>query len=308
MRVLVRNRKKAIFWRIMKELQVTSNISAMIRIGLALVLAAVLAPAALAAPKRVVSTFLCTDEYVFRLLPRERIAALSYEATDRHPVVSTVADKAKGIPVIHPDTETVLALHPDLVVMYAGVNRRLRDNLKRQGIAVLDVPWADSIADIRKVTTMLGAAFGARDKAAAMLATMDRDLAAARARAPHPPVRTIFYQPNGYAQTSGYAKDIMSVAGLEDVAPASLASNGTGTLPVETVVKLAPELLVLGGEEKSGSARAYQILHHPAFAALKGRTLARHAVLTELMCPGPWSTGAAGTFADMALAARQGRH
>jgi iron complex transport system substrate-binding protein len=280
----------------------------MVYIGSVLVLAAILAPPAAAAPKRVVSTFLCTDEYVFRLVPRERIAALSYEATDRHPVVSTVADAAKGIPAIHPDTETVLALHPDLVVMYAGVNQRLRDNLKRQGIAVLDVPWADSLADIRKVTTMLGAAFGAKDKAVAMLATMDRELAAARRRTPRPPVRTIFYQPNGYAQTSGYAKDIMRIAGLEDVAPAGLAPNGTGTLPVEMVVKLAPELLVLGGEEKSGSARAYQILHHPALKALKGRTLARHAVLTELMCPGPWSAAAASSFADMALAARRERH
>ena len=75
---------------------------------------------AFAAPQRVVSTFLCTDEYVFRLLPRERIAALSYEAVDRRPVVSTIADAAAGMPVIRPSAETVLQLKPDLVVMYAG--------------------------------------------------------------------------------------------------------------------------------------------------------------------------------------------
>jgi iron complex transport system substrate-binding protein len=63
----------------------------------ACLLAALLGARADAAPQRVVSTFLCTDEYVYRLVPRERIAALSYLSADRHPVVSTIVDKVKGI-------------------------------------------------------------------------------------------------------------------------------------------------------------------------------------------------------------------
>src|SRR5262249_10112326 len=74
---------------------------------------------ATSAPRRVVSTFLCTDEYVYRLVPRDHIAALSFEATDRSPVVSTIADAARGIRTIRPSAETVLTLKPDLVVMYA---------------------------------------------------------------------------------------------------------------------------------------------------------------------------------------------
>src|ERR1700719_36882 len=64
-------------------------------------------------PQRVVSTFLCTDEYVFRLVPRAHITALTFEAGDRHPVVSTIADKVGGITQIRPSTEIVLNLHPD---------------------------------------------------------------------------------------------------------------------------------------------------------------------------------------------------
>ncbi len=79
--------------------------------------AAAFVPVQAAAPQRVVSTFLCTDEYVYRLVPRGAIAALSYEAVDRHPVVSTIADAAAGIPTIRPSTETVMARRPDLVVM-----------------------------------------------------------------------------------------------------------------------------------------------------------------------------------------------
>lgn len=263
-----------------------------------------------APPKRVVSTFLCTDEYVFRLVPRAAIAALSYEATDRHPVVSTIADQAVGIAALHPSVEAVLALHPDLVVMYAGVNPRLKAALDRLRIPVLEVPWANSLDDIRRTTRLIGARLGASDQAEALLRTMDADLAAARAAAPRPPVTALLYQPNGYAQTSGYASELMALAGLRDLAP-GIGLTRNGRLPIETVVTAAPQLLILGGEKKSGSALAYQILHHPALAALQGRTLQDYAVLNELMCPGPWSATAAKTFAKLgrkALAQGTPRH
>jgi iron complex transport system substrate-binding protein len=262
---------------------------------------------ALAAPQRIVSTFLCTDEYVFRLVGRERIAALSYEAVDRRPVVSTIADAAKGLPVIRPSTETVLALKPDLVVMYAGTNPRLHVNLKHLGIGVLDVPWANSVADVRKVTAMLGEKLGAPERAGALLAAMDRKITAAKAMAPSPPVDAILYEPQGYATVQGVTDEVMKIAGIVNVAPPS-ALTRTGTLPVEAVVATAPELLILGGEAHSGSARAYAVLHHPALRALEGRTTMEFANLTPLLCPGPWSLDSAKTLGDLARKARALAH
>ena len=263
----------------------------------------ILAQPAFAAPQRVVSTFLCTDEYIFRLVPRERIAALSYEATDRNPVVSTIAGRARGIRAIRPTTETVLSLAPDLVVMYAGTNPRLRLNLKKLGIAVLDVPWANSLADVRTIATMLGDKLGAPTTAKEMLAGMDRKIAAARAAAPRPPVKAILYEPNGYAGAGGITDEVMALSGIANAAPQARLTR-MGTLPVEAVIAAAPELLILGGEERSGSARAYAILHHPALKALEGKTYMEHAVLTPLLCPGPWSLDAAATFGDLARKAR----
>ena len=258
---------------------------------------------AVAAPQRVVSTFLCTDEYVFRLVPREHIAALSWEATDRRPVVSTIADAARHIRVIRPSTETVLALKPDLVVMYAGTNPRLHVNLKNAGVPVLDVPWANGLSDVRAVTMMLGEKFGAADRARALLADMDRKIAAAKARAPHPPVGAILYEPQGYANVEGVTDEIMRIAGITDVAPPG-AMTRTGRLPVEAVIAAAPELLILGGEARSGTARAYAILHHPALRALDGRTTTAFANLTPLLCPGPWSLDGAQTLGELARRAR----
>ncbi|HEX3674841.1 MAG TPA: hypothetical protein VHU87_11245, partial [Rhizomicrobium sp.] len=65
-----------------------------------------------AAPQHVVSVNICTDEYVYRLLPRGRIAALSFLAADRHPVISTIVDKVKGYPLVRANAESVIALHP----------------------------------------------------------------------------------------------------------------------------------------------------------------------------------------------------
>lgn len=248
--------------------------------------------------RRIVSTNLCADEYVFRLVPRDHIAALSYEATDRHPLVSTIADKAAGIRTIHPSAETILALKPDLVVMYAGTNQRLRTTLKQLHIAVLDVPWADSLADIRGATLMLGDSLGNPAAAKALLAGMDAKLAAARAVAPQKRVRVLLYQPNGYARTATYTDEILAAAGGDDMAP-TLLKGARGTLPVEAVVAAAPDLLILGGEGEVGSALAYRVLHHPALQTLQGRSLMRFQRLPELLCAGPWAADAAAPFSDL---------
>lgn len=257
-----------------------------------------------AAPKRVVSTFLCTDEYVFRLISRDQIVALSFEAVDRHPLVSTIADRAWGIPTIHPDTETVTALKPDLVVMYAGTNPRLHQNLQKLGIPVLDVPWANSLADIQAITKMLGDKLGVPEKARMLLSVMDAKIAAAKAAAPRPPVSAILYEPQGYAQVQGVTDEVLRLAGIANAAPPS-ALTRTGQLPVEAVIAAAPELLILGGEEKTGSARAYAVLHHPGLKALEGRTHMEFLTLTPLMCPGPWSVDSAKPLSDLAHRARR---
>jgi iron complex transport system substrate-binding protein len=257
-----------------------------------------------AAPERIVSTFLCTDEYVFRLVPRAHIAALSFEAGDRHPIVSTIADRVGGIVQIHPTTETVLNLHPDLVVMYENTMPRLHANLAALGVPVLDVRWDNSVADIRKTTLLLGARLGAKAKAAALLDAMDAKLAAARAAAQRPAVRALLYEPSGYASLGGITDEMMTIAGLVNAAP-GMHPTRAGTVPVETVIAAQPELLVFSGQSgRPPDSHATLVQHHPAFAALDRRTYSAWASLVPLACPGPWSADAAVTFAGLGAKAR----
>lgn len=256
-----------------------------------------------AALQRVVSLSLCTDEYVFRLVPREHIAALSFLAADRHPVVSTIADRVDGIPLIHQSAEEVLAARPDLVVLDSGVDPRVRMLIKQAGIATIDVPWTDSLEGIRKVTHTLAAQLGAPERGEAMLREMDSQLDAARAMAPHPPVQTLLYEPNGYAVAGGLTSEVMAVAGLANIA-SSYAPTRLGTIPVEVVVASAPELLILNGDPSAKDSRATMVLHHPALRALPARTHVEWLTLTPLLCPGPWSALSAADFANAARASR----
>lgn len=265
-------------------------------------LAALVCPAH-AAPKRVVSVSLCTDEYVFRLVPRDHIAALSILAGDAPPIVSTIAHDVKGIPLIRSNAEEVYAKHPDLVVMDQGTDPRLHAHLMQAHIPILEMPNAVTLADVRRITLMMGEKLDATPRAKALLAHMDEELNDAHKRALRPPVTALIYEPNGYVTDTTIADEIMNIAGLKDAATA-LHPSRLGRLPVEAVVAAAPDVLILNSSNDGAPAQADSILHHPALRALKGKSLIVKASLTPLLCPGPWSADVAGEFADFAHRAR----
>jgi iron complex transport system substrate-binding protein len=254
--------------------------------------------AAHAAPQRVVSADLCSDEYVYRLVPRDHIAALSWLAGDTHPVVSTIADKVRGIVLIHASTEEVLSRAPDLVVLYQGTNPRLRAQLAEAHVPILEIPPADSLAQVRAVTLKLGRVLGAPRPASAMLAAMDRTLKRARAAAPRSAVSALVYEPNGYATSGGLDDEIMTAAGLKDAAP-GMNMTRSGTIPIEAVIAAAPSLLILNGGNGRVRSRAELMLRNPALAALSKTTSIVSVSLTPLLCPGPWSVDVAPALARL---------
>jgi iron complex transport system substrate-binding protein len=259
--------------------------------------------AAPAASERIVSISVCTDEYVFRLVPRGRIAALSFLAGDRHPVVSTIADRVKGIRLIRQTAEEVLAARPDVVVMDEGAQARVRAILNDARIRIVDVPWVSDFAGVRKTTRDLARALGAVDAGERLLAEMDSRLATARANAPKPAVRALIYEPNGYTVAGGITDAVMGESGLVNAAY-GMRLTRQGTIPVEAVIASAPELLILGAQAGQSDSRARQVQLHPAFAALEGRTHRTWLSTTPLLCPGPWSAAAAADFVRAARAAR----
>ncbi len=163
-------------------------------------------------------------------------------------MVSTIADKVGGHRADPPPPpRTVLNLPP----RPGGAVRRdpapAQGRVGRPACAGAEVPYDDSLAAIRRTTSRLGDALGARDKAAALLAHMDGELARARRTAPRPSVRTLIYEPNGYATSGPVTEELMAIAGLADAAP-GYAPTRSGRIPVEAVIAAAPDLLIYSGQ------------------------------------------------------------
>ncbi len=259
---------------------------------------------AFAAPQRIVSTELCTDEYVFRLVPRARIVALSFLAADDHPIVSTIHDEIKGIALTRGSAEDVMSLKPDMVVLYRGQNPRLKAQLTESRSPFVEIDDANSLTDVRRTTRDLGRSLGAEQRASELIARMDETLAAASAIAAQPPVRTLIYETNGYANSGGVTEDILHVAGLADIATL-MSQTRMGTIPIEAIVAAPPELLILNAQHEAAPSRGDLILHHPALRALPRSTMVAGAALTPLLCPGPWSADAAVPLARLGREARK---
>ncbi len=161
--------------------------------------------------------------------------------------------------------------------MYKGTNPRLKAHLVAAGVKVLDVPWANNLADVRKVTRMLGKALGAEARAKAMLKEMDAKLAAARAAAPHPPVSALIYEPNGYTASDAVTDAMMRAGGLSNAAK-SMPMNRLGRVSLESVLAAAPQLVILNAAREGGPALADAAIRNPGAGRAQGSLADRRGV------------------------------
>jgi iron complex transport system substrate-binding protein len=132
---------------------------------------------------------------------------------------------------------------------------------------------------------------------------MDRRIAAARASAPNPAVKSLLYESAGYTVFGGITDELMRAGGLVNMAP-EMRPTRQSTIPLETIVARAPELLLINTTAPRANSRARQILDHPALTRLDATTARKWVALPELLCPGPWSARAAEAFASSANEAR----
>ncbi len=223
---------------------------------------------AAAKARRIVSINLCTDQLALMLARREAIASISYLARD--PALSTLAEKAEGIPVNHGRAEEILGFAPDLVLTGPFTGRTTAALLRRLGVRVVAVDLARSLEDVRRITRAVGAAVGETARAERLIAEMDAALAALpRPRKPRPIAAVL--RTGGVTVGRGTLIDaVLRVAGFDNLA-ARRGLSGYGYLPLEALVRAAPDLIVLSPTDPRRPAQAEAILRHPALDRLAGR-------------------------------------
>ncbi|MBA3324744.1 MAG: ABC transporter substrate-binding protein, partial [Rhodobacteraceae bacterium] len=195
-----------------------------------------LAPAVAQAPARVVSMNLCTDQLAMLIAAPGQLVSVSHVARD--PVSSALAAEAAAYPVNHATAEEIFLLAPDLVLAGAYDRPATLAALARLGLAVETFPIEASFQDVRGSVTRMGALLGQPDRAAALIAAMDAELA-------DPPAgsrpRVALFYANAYSSGAGtLAHAILEAAGLANIA-AERGVTGLARLPLETLVLEAPE-------------------------------------------------------------------
>ncbi len=253
---------------------------------LLLALLAVHACRANAVPQRIVSINACADQYLLTLAPRGRILALS--PFSRDPATSWYAGRARGIPQVNDDAESVLQLQPDLVLASRFNNALTLRLLRGQGLRVLALTHPQSFAQARRQMIRVAHALGVTARGVAMARRFDRALARAKDAARGSAVTSaLYYDRGGYALGAGSLSTAMLAhIGLENAA-AELALGAITPVSIETVLAAQPHLLVVPEGGARETDRGAALLAHPALARLypPERRLAFPG--TSVVCPGP---------------------
>jgi iron complex transport system substrate-binding protein len=205
-------------------------------------------------PARVVSQTLASDEVLLELLPDARLVAVSALALD--PRYSLVVEAAQRVPetVLH-DTERLLSLRADLIVVASFTTPETLRQLDHAGAPVLRLRRFDGIAAIRDNIRTLGFAVGEDAAAAELIAAMDRRIGAARERVAatleSPPPRVVSWDGAIASGAGTIFDDVLRLLHAEN--PASSAGLvGWPRVGVEQILTWDPEAIFLAaspGEE-----------------------------------------------------------
>ncbi len=239
-----------------------------------------------APPQRIVSINICGDLLALSLVPRARIASVTFLAAD--PVISPIAEAADGVPLNYGKAEEVLAFEPDLVLAGRYTARATVALLERLGYPVIELDIAQSLDDVRAQIRLAAAAMGVAAAGEDMIATLDARIeAAAAVRSTDRPLAAA-YGPNGF--TPGprtLSGSLIELAGFENLA-ARAGILYWGNLPLESLLLARPDVLIIEAEGDHAHALANQILSHPALLDLRERITVAAVPRPLWSCPGPW--------------------
>jgi iron complex transport system substrate-binding protein len=175
-----------------------------------------------APPRRIVSLIPAVTEMLFAIGDGQRLVGVT--SYDHFPPEVSRITRVGGL--LDPDVERILALRPDLVVLY-NTQVELKQRLDRAGISYYSYEHR-ALPDITTTLRAIGARIGSADRANTAAAAMERAIGAIRSnlsRAPHPRTMLVFererdppslrniYASGGY----GFLHDMLEAAGGQNV-------------------------------------------------------------------------------------------
>jgi cobalamin transport system substrate-binding protein len=208
-------------------------------------------------PQRIISIIPSTTEMLFAMGAGARVVGVGN--FDRYPPEALTRPKVGGL--IDPDVERIIALKPDLVVVY-GTQDDLRTQLERARIPMFLYQHA-GLPDISATIRQLGARIGSTNESAALADRIEAEIADVKKRVagrPRPRTLLVFGRDAEtlrgiYASGAvGFLHDMLEAAGganvFSDVQRQSIQTTS------ELAVARAPEVIVeIGVDTASASSR-----------------------------------------------------
>jgi iron complex transport system substrate-binding protein len=223
-----------------------------------------------APPTRIVSLVPAATEMLYAIGAGPRVVAVS--SYDREP--PEVASLPRVGALLDPDVERILALRPDLVVVY-GTQYDLRRQLERAGVPQFTYIH-HGLPDVLSTITSLGDRTGDHDAALALVSSIRGQLDDIRARvAGRPPPRTLLVfgrEPgtlrNLFASGGiGFLHDMLVAAGGQDVFADVRRESVQAS--AESLIGRAPEVIIelRAGDEPPPDLSAWDAF--PAIPAVR---------------------------------------
>lgn len=224
-------------------------------------------PPVWAAPERVVSLNLCTDQLAVSMVPEQRLRGVSFNAAD--PALSLVANSAARFPALKGHIEEIAGIGPDMVLMAEGQNSRLQRWLADNGVPVVTIGMPDSIAALQQDTARVAEALGGRSFADTLRARQDATLR--QTQLPRKGMSVAVYYPRGFSDGHNtLLHDIITRMGGRNVA-SEQGRQGMTYLSLEEMIALNPEVLLVPLYDYDVVSQAEELARHPALGGLRAR-------------------------------------
>ncbi len=190
------------------------------------------------APARIVSLDYCADQFVLKLVDRDRILAVSPGASQGF---SYMRDAAAGLATVRPVAEDVLVLKPDVVVRTYGGGPGAAALFARAGVRVVQVDWASDLGDVLANVERVADELGVPRRGAELAADMKARLAAITGSSGGP--RALYVTPAGVTAGPGtLIHEMLTAAGLTNFQDAA----GWHPIPLEHLAYDQPDLVAAG--------------------------------------------------------------
>jgi iron complex transport system substrate-binding protein len=220
-----------------------------------------LVPEAAAGP-RIVSMNVCTDQLLIPLADPEQILGLSRYS--REAWQSFAADDARRYPILSGGAEDVLVLRPDVVVAGLFDKRSTRELLKEKGLRLAEFSVPRNLDEVKAQIRQMGDLVGHPERADAQIARLDQAVTRARQAAVRKAYRVLLLARRGWV-TGGDSllSSLLGETGLINAA-GDLGIGFGGFAPLEAIVNLKPDLIVVSDASDRAEDDGRAFLLHPA--------------------------------------------